>query len=286
MLLFHPIPESLITGAYTKIGFFRTNSDLRYQDEINGDLFTQVEKTIEVLFSKYLRANISYRGIQRIESFPVPEAALREAVLNALIHKNYASGAPVQISVYDDKLMIWNSGTLPPEWDVEKLMTKHASEPYNPDVANAFFRAGLIESWGRGIERILAACHEAGTPEPLIRIEGSGLWVEFPFPVYEETEASTTQENRKTTLEKLETTLETINTTLETQKTNLQIAQEATKDKIIEIIRGNPNVTRQEIADAVGVTLEGVKYHLRKLRSSGVIRHVGPTKSGYWEILS
>jgi len=297
VLLFHPVPESLITGAYTKIGFFRTNSDLRYQDEINGDLFTQVEKTIDVLFSKYLKADITYRGIQRIEKFPMPEAALREAVLNALIHKNYASGAPVQISVYADKLLIWNSGTLPPDWDIEKLMSKHASEPYNPDVANAFFRAGLIESWGRGIERILEACHEAETPEPLIRVEASGLWLEFPFPVKEKVQDSTslettletqgtTLETQKTNLETQETTLEKPKTTLETRKTNLQTTQETTKDKITEIIRGNPNVTRQEIADAVGVTLEGVKYHLRKLHSSGVIRHVGPTKAGYWKILS
>lgn len=148
VLLFHPVPESLVTGAYTKIGFFRSNSDLRYQDEINGDLFTQVEKTLDLLLTKYLQAGISYVGVQRIESLPVPEAALREAVLNALIHKNYASGAPIQISVYADKLMIWNSGALPPDWNIEKLLGKHASEPYNPDIANAFFRAGLIESWG------------------------------------------------------------------------------------------------------------------------------------------
>ena len=181
LLLFHSVPESLITGAYTKLGFFRSNSDLRYQDEINGDLFTQVEKTLDLLLTKYLQAGISYRGVQRIEMLPVPEAALREAVLNALIHKDYASGAPIQISVYADKLMVWNPGTLPPDWSVEKLLGKHASEPYNPDIANAFFRAGLIESWGRGIERIFEACHEAGTPEPLLRAETTGVWMEFPF---------------------------------------------------------------------------------------------------------
>jgi len=77
--------------------------------------------------------------------------------------------------------MIWNPGELPPQWTIEKLMGKHASVPYNPDMANAFFRAGLIESWGRGIERIVEACHDAGTPEPVIQQEPGGLWVEFPF---------------------------------------------------------------------------------------------------------
>ena len=74
-LLFHPDPERFFTGAFVKIGYFRTNADLLYHDEIHGDLFTQVEKTMDLLLTKYLKAGISYRGIQHIETFPVPEAA-------------------------------------------------------------------------------------------------------------------------------------------------------------------------------------------------------------------
>jgi hypothetical protein len=91
-LLFDPDPERFFTGAFVKIGYFRTNADLLYHDEIHGDLFTQVEKTMDLLLTKYLRAGISYRGIQRVETFPVPEAALREALLNAIIHKDYSWG--------------------------------------------------------------------------------------------------------------------------------------------------------------------------------------------------
>jgi ATP-dependent DNA helicase RecG len=58
----------------------------------------------------------------------------------------------------------------------------HASCPFNPDIANAFFRAGEIEAWGRGIERIFAACREAGNPTPRFRFDGTGLWAEFPCP--------------------------------------------------------------------------------------------------------
>ena len=76
-----------MTGALVKIGFFRTNAELLYHDEVSGDLFTQVGRTIDILRTKYMKAAITYRGIQRLETFGVPEAALREAVLNTIIHK-------------------------------------------------------------------------------------------------------------------------------------------------------------------------------------------------------
>lgn len=60
--------------------------------------------------------------------------------------------------VYDNKPEIWNCGTLPEDWTLNNLLGKHRSRPYNPDIANVFFRAGEIEAWGRGIERIVAAC--------------------------------------------------------------------------------------------------------------------------------
>ena len=78
--------------------------------------------------------------------------------------------------------MIWNPGQLPPDWTVAKLMGRHSSQPFNPDIANAFFRAGEIEAWGQGIGRMLTACREAGSPKPEFEYEHTGLWVNFPFP--------------------------------------------------------------------------------------------------------
>lgn len=181
VLAFHPDPERFVTGAFVKIGFFRTDDELLYHDEVRGALMTQVGRTVELVRTKYLKAAITYQGIQRVEIYPVPEPALREAVLNAVLHKDYAAGIPVQISVYADRLMIWNPGQLPSSWTVEKLKHKHASHPFNPDLANVFFRAGEIEAWGRGIERMYAACRAAGFPEPVITSDESGLWVSFAF---------------------------------------------------------------------------------------------------------
>ena len=84
-------------------------------------------------------------------------------------------------------------GELPPDWNIARLTGKHPSQPYNPDVANAFFRAGMIEAWGRGIERILLACRAAGTPRPKVRFDHGGLWVVFPYQADKETILSNTQ---------------------------------------------------------------------------------------------
>ena len=257
VLLFHPDPEHFVTGAFVKIGYFRTNVDLLYHDEIHGDLFTQVSSTMDLLLTKYLRAGISYRGIQRVESLPVPEAALREAVLNAILHKDYSSGTPVQISVYADRLMLWNPGELPQNWTVARLKAKHPSHPFNPGLANVFFRAGQIETWGRGIERIFSACTTAGTPLPALRCEQNGLWVDFEFgPAVD---ISSREAGEKT--------------------------REKTREKILILIRANADISMDAMALSLGLTRQGVEWQIRKLKLSGILRRIGPDNGGHWEIL-
>jgi ATP-dependent DNA helicase RecG len=179
VLLFHSKPEKFVTNAYIKIGYFESDSDLRFQDEIHGNLFEQVEKTMELLFTKYIKALISYEDIYRVETYEYPKEAVREALHNAVAHKDYTGAAPIQISVYKDKIMIWNFGQLPENWTIEILQKKHSSVPYNPDISNAFFRIGYIEAWGRGIRKMNEQCTAAGLPAPLYYYESSGFWVVF-----------------------------------------------------------------------------------------------------------
>ena len=179
LLLFHPNPEKFITGAYVKIGYFQREADLVFQDEVHGNLIEQVEKTIELLFTKYIKAIISYEGIHRVETYEYPKEAVREALLNAIAHKDYSGLTPIQIRVYRDKLMIWNEGTLPENWTLEKLLQSHSSRPYNPDIANAFFRCGYVESWGRGVRIMAELCEAQGLPQPFYNIDGSDFWIEF-----------------------------------------------------------------------------------------------------------
>lgn len=185
LLLFHPDPEKFVTNAYIKIGYFENDADLIFQDEIHGNLFEQVEKTLDILFTKYIKAIISYENkIHRIETYEYPKDAIREALLNAVAHKDYSSNTTIQIRVYKDKIMIWNAGYLPENWTIETLLGNHSSNPFNPDIANAFFRSGYIESWGRGISKMTNLCIEAGLPKPQFEYEGSGMWVVFQKDIY------------------------------------------------------------------------------------------------------
>ena len=184
ILLFHPQPEKYVTGAYIKIGYFENEADLLYQDEAHGNLFEQIEKTMDLLFTKYIKALISYEGISRVETYEYPKEAIREALLNAVAHKDYSGGAPIQIKVFKDRLMIWNDGQLPDNWTISNLLKKHASKPFNPDIANTLFRSGYIESWGRGIEKMISFCKEARIPEPNYSFEASDFLVEFRKDIY------------------------------------------------------------------------------------------------------
>ena len=256
VLLFHPDPEKFTTGAFVKIGYFRTNTELLYHDEIHGDLFTQVTQTMDLLLTKYLKAGLSYEGLQRRETFPVPEAALREALLNAVVHKDYSAGTPIQISVYPDKLMLWNPGELPPAWTVAKLKGKHPSRPFNPDVANAFFRAGMIEAWGRGIERIMEACRAARAPTPRIRYEPSGLWVEFKLPPGEVAGLG--------------------------EKLGERLGEN--RAAIIRAIAANPKVTVVQLADQLRISTTAVENNLRYLKTQNLIARIGAAKGGVWQV--
>ena len=186
ILLFHSNPENFVTGAYIKIGYFETDDDLKFQNEIHGNLFEQIEKAMDLLFTKYIKAAISYEGINRVETYEYPRDAVREALLNAIAHKDYSGGVPIQISVYSDKIIIWNEGHLPENWTVKNLLEKHASRPYNPDIANTLFRSGYIESWGRGTIKIIRECKQAGIPEPIFSYDSSDISVEFRKDIYNE----------------------------------------------------------------------------------------------------
>lgn len=252
ILLFHRNPEKWITGSFVKIGFFETDADLRYQDEVHGSLMIQADRVIDLLYTKYLTAEISYDNITRIEHYPFPKDAVREAVFNALIHQYFSVGVPVQISVYKDKLYISNDCVFPANWTADTLMQKHRSLPHNPDIANTFFRAGFIESWGRGIEKICNLCKEYGIAEPEYTVHPNDIMM----------------------FKANDTVNDTVN----------EPVNEPVK-LVLAVIADNPNLSKEKIAEKIGMSRAKVTRALAKLVEIGAIQRVGSDKSGHWEIV-
>lgn len=141
---------------------------------------------MEILQTKYLTRISKFEGIRRRDVLEYPEDALREAIINAVIHRDYLGTSAIQIRVYDDKLVIINEGKLPPEVPVEKLKEEHVSKPRNPLLARIFYFAGLIEAWGRGTIKIVESCIQNGLPEPDFIEEHGVMKVIFYKDIYNE----------------------------------------------------------------------------------------------------
>jgi len=192
LLLFGKNPQKYYTASTFKVGKFDSNGELIAQDIIAGNLFNQIEKVIEVLKTKYLIFDIKFEGMKRIETLEYPIKALREIIVNALIHKDYI-GTSIQMRIHPDKLEIWNEGKLPESIPVEKLFETHPSKPRNELMAKVFFSAEYIDAWGRGINKIIDACKEADLPLPEFKEDFGGLQVNLFKDIYND--AYLTKEN-------------------------------------------------------------------------------------------
>ena len=264
MLLFSDDPDKYELGAHIKIGFFETDADLLYQDEIHGSLLEQVDKALEIIYAKYMRAKISYEGIQRRERYFVPEDALREALLNAICHKQYQSRTPIQVSVYDDRLYVANIGSLPENWTLDNLMGKHASKPYNPDIAYVFYLAGFIESWGRGIEKICDALARDDLPMPEYTVNPTDIMIKFTGP-----EDRIIRFSEKVT---------------DNLSDKLSDKLSDREKQIIDLISEDPGYTAAEMADKMSVSRISVNKYIGSLKKKGVIERIGSDRKGYWKV--
>lgn len=153
--------------------------------EYRGNIFSVIENTQNFILN-HINLSAKIEGLYRTDSYEIPIVALREALINALIHRDYANfGRDVKVGVYDDIVNIVSPGALPNIVTVEDIL-RGRSEIRNKVIANVFKELGLIEQWGSGISRIMIACKKAGLKQPRIRERGDFVDVEFYRPKIEE----------------------------------------------------------------------------------------------------
>jgi ATP-dependent DNA helicase RecG len=262
LLLFcQNLPPSLFFATIT-CALYKGNEKVTILDrkDFSADLISNIEDTI-LFLKKHLNLRYEIKTLRRKEILEIPEVALREAIVNAACHRDYfEKGANIMVEIFDNRVTITNPGGLPKGLSPEKFGTLSISR--NPLIASLLHRAGYIEKMGTGISRIKNALATAGDPDPVFKFDSffSVTFKRTPLPPL------TAQEKGDTTQE----------TTQEIRKT--------TQEKILSIIKLNPQVTRNELANKLAITPDGVKYHLRNLTKSGLIHHVGATRKGYWQL--
>lgn len=185
IMLFGKNPQKYFTNALVRV--LKLKDDISVSDRtITGNLFKQAEEAEQAIRNLI---NVEYGikdKLQREEIWEYPLEAIREALLNSIIHRDYFKyGIQTQIKIYEDKIWFFNTGDLFGGMTIEKLKKPHPSANRNPLIADMFFRTGMVEVQGSGINRMLKSFRAAGLPEPEFKEEFGGFSV-YMFKNYTE----------------------------------------------------------------------------------------------------
>ena len=263
VLLFYGDPSIVQVGSFVKVGKF-ANGTVDYHDDLEGSLISTADKVVDLIYLKYLKAKITYEHDRRVETYPFARNAIREAIYNAIAHNCYMYGTPIQIRIEEEQIIISNRCILPEGWTAETLMQPHDSIPYNPDIANVFYRAGYIETWGQGIQKICDECTALGAELPKYEIIGTGLRVYFPA---------------------LKSALIDQPKAPKHQNTDKHGAlDDAMVLKIIEKIKEQPDISQEALGESIGVTRRVIQKYINVLKEAGRIERVGGKRYGHWKI--
>lgn len=271
ILLFGKHIRQFFPAADFKIGRFHTDeSDLVTQDLIECNIIQMASRVVSVLRSKYLISPIHYERMQRVEELEIPEKALRELIYNAIAHKDY-TGPSIQMRVYDDSIELWNYGLLPAELTTEDLMNKHASYPRNKNLAYAFFKAGFIESWGRGFKKIREEFDRIHYPMPQIREMNGGVMVILKRRSIDEIIALRDEQNMKNG---------------GNGGGNVAVMNLTNRQKlIVTLIMKKPSITAKQMAVMTDIPQRTIERELSVLQRAEIIRHIGSPRTGAWVIV-
>lgn len=287
LLLFTKNPRRYFAGTEFKIGRFHSNmADLTSQEMIEGSIIQMADRVVSMLKNKFLTMPIHYEGLQRIEQLEVPEDALREILYNAICHKDYF-GPQIQMRVWDHYVEIWNYGELPPAITPENIEHNHASFPRNKNLAFAFYKAGFIESWGRGWQKICDGFQAAGLPKPTIESKQGGVMVTFQRNNVNLKMTDGTLMDGDKGGDKgggLKVADNVANKLTERQRLIIKIIQEVAVS-VAENVADNVAVNTKYLSERLNVNRKTIQRDLVGLQELNLIRWVGPDNGGHWEII-
>lgn len=240
MILFGKDRERHFPDAWIQAGRFQGSDKSRIVDrvEIRSLPVRAIEEAIAFVH-KHALHGAEIGAVRRKERWNLPPVAVREAIVNAVAHTDYAQrGAPIRVSIFDDRLEVENPGLLPFGLTVEDL-PRGVSKLRNRVIGRVFHALGLIEQWGSGIQRMTAACRDAG----------------LAAPVFEELATR-------------------FRVTIATERTGRPVLDD-TDQAILASLAGGKGLATSEIAAAIGLTPRATRTRLARLVGRGLVREIG-----------
>lgn len=289
VLLLHKKPHELIPGAFVQIGFFNADGEQeRSGRPARGPLTKQLEGTLALLMEEHPSFGTAEGTYEPLSASA--QEALREALLNALVHKDYQSGIPVNVSVYPDRIAINNVGRPPRSWTMEDLLGSHTSRPNNPALAFTLKRRGRFHGWGNGIQLMIQKWAQNDLPAPIFDLRADEMSVTFPFE-----ESASPASQKRTPAKRIPQTEPPTRAATKSNPDHATFKERSiaaanrldmtsTDEYILKVIETNGRVTAVRIAAILGVSESTVRRSFRRLRELGFIERIGSDKAGYWRI--
>ena len=284
LLLFGKDPLKFFTSVRFKIGRFGNDEgDLLIQDVIEGNIIQMADRALEVLKAKYLVSPVRFEGMRRYEELEVPVESLREMLYNSICHKDY-TGPDIQMHVYNDHVEIWNEGALPEGYNEEVLYGKHSSKPRNRNIADTMFKAGFIDTWGRGYKKIQDGFKAAGLPMPTVKSEFGGTTVTFQrgYDVLKGKKLFTSDGVPNVTSDGVPNVTSDVTSNV-TSLSPVQLSER--QKKICELIKCDSFISGEKMSVVLSVALRTIRRDLAALQKMGVLLREGNTSAGRWVLL-
>jgi len=260
-LMFASNIEKAIYHSESILVAFKGREKLHIFDrkDVRDDLLTQFNEAVGFL-KKHLNIRSEIRGLDRHDIYEIPVDAWREAILNALIHRDYSiRGTSVYVMVYDDRVEIENPGKLPSGVTVENL--GNLSMRRNPIIADLFHRMGKVERIGMGIKRMRDLCRKAGLKEPVFEIDPFFKVIFYRDPEY------SLKGGQKGLADRL------VEKLADSQK------------KILWLTSENPRISKRDLSERIGISTTAIDKNIQMLKQKGLLKRVGSAKGGHWQVI-
>ena len=239
-----------------ELGRFQDFITIKDTARTKSDILSQVNEVLDYV-KKHINLEVIITGnAQNTQKWQYPMEAIREIVLNMIIHRDYRSSSDSIVKIFNDKIEFYNPGRLPDTISIEDLLSNnYKSTPRNKKIAEFFKDLGLIEKYGSGIGRIVDYFKSEGLPVPEFKNISDG----FQVTVYAQNQLKSTEKLGEKLGEK--------------------------QVKIIEMIAVNPHLTISELSKLLAVSETATENNIKKLKEKGFIERIGSDRGGCWKVI-